>query len=100
MVKHIVMFKMKNFKSKGMFDEKVLLIKKELDKLPSKIEVIKSFEVGINEAESPRAYDMVLISEFKNYQDLETYRVHPDHVKVLELVKMNTENTKVVDYQS
>ena len=73
-------------------------IKAELDALPSKISEIKFYEVGINIAVSPVAYDIVLISEFENMKDLNTYREHPEHKRVLDIIAEAKNSSIVTDY--
>jgi hypothetical protein len=73
-------------------------IKADLDTLPSKIKEIKSYEVGVNINPNPLAYEIVLISEFDNFNDLNIYREHPEHVKVLELIGKYKDNSVFNDY--
>ena len=92
------MFKLKDFPAA--FERKMKLdnIKAELDTLPSKIAEIKSFDVGINVAVSPVAYDIVLVSEFDNMKDLMIYKEHPEHKKVVEIISKSKESSVVTDY--
>lgn len=99
MIKHIVVFKMKIFESDSELESSKSLIRIRLLELPELIKEIVNFEIGINESNSPRAYDIVLISEFKNYDDLKKYQVHPKHLSVVEIIKDKTESTIVVDYK-
>ena len=71
----------------------------ELRKLPSKIKEIKFYEVGKNVSKSPNAMDIVLVSEFTNLNDLEIYRKHPEHIKVLDLIRKVVEKSAVNDYE-
>lgn len=94
MVVHIVMFKFKN-------ENKALNLAKvqaKLEKLEELIDELKSIEVGINFTESDRAMDLSLYSTFENQEDLKTYAQHPEHLKVLELIREVTVESKVVDY--
>ena len=94
MVVHIVMFQFKE-------ENKVLNIAKvqdKLEKLESKIDVLKTMEVGINFNESQRAMDLSLYSTFETQEDLEAYAVHEEHLKVVEFIKEVTLESKVVDY--
>ncbi|MCX6052085.1 MAG: Dabb family protein [Campylobacterales bacterium] len=94
MVVHIVMFKFKD-------ENKALNIAKvqhKLMKLETQIPFLKSMEVGINFNESERAFDLSLYSTFEDRADLRAYAVHEEHLKVLELIKEVTTETKVVDY--
>jgi len=98
MIKHIVMFKLKdNFET----NEKISILKKlkmELEELPKNISEIKYFEVGLNFNESQRAYDFVLVSEFETKNDLEIYAKHKKHLEFIEFFKPFRENSIVVDY--
>ncbi|WP_345993823.1 Dabb family protein [Sulfurimonas sp. HSL-1716] len=95
MIVHIVMFK---FKDEDKYDN-ILTVKGMLEKLPSKIDVLKKMEVGIDFNHSERAYDMSLYSTFETKDDLALYATHPAHLEVLALIKEVVEKTKVVDYE-
>jgi hypothetical protein len=73
-------------------------IKAGLEALPSKIKEIKNYEVGVNINPNPAAYEIVLISEFENFNDLNIYREHPEHIKVLELIGKYKDNSVFNDY--
>lgn len=99
MIKHIVMFKVRET---GSVEEKMQLVdqlKNALEALPRKIEQIQTFEVGVNISESPGAYDLILVSTFQDMDELAVYRDHPEHQKVVELIKKETDNRVVVDYE-
>ncbi len=99
MIKHIVMFKVKP-ELATQKEEIKREIKNRLEALPSKISLIKSFEVGANIKESDRSFDLVLSSSFENLDTLKEYAVHPDHVEVVDYVRETCEKTVVVDYDS
>ena len=95
MIVHIVMFKFKD-------ENRVLNIAKvqaKLEKLEQKIDELKSMEVGVNFNESERAFDLSLYSTFENEEALKVYALHEEHLKVVELIKSVTLESKVVDYQ-
>jgi len=94
MIKHIVSFKLKEEAK-----DKATLIKEVLDNLPSKISQIKYYEVGINISESPAAFDIVLVSEFLNMDELHEYHIHPEHIKATDLIKLYRTTSMVVDYE-
>jgi len=95
MIVHIVFFKFKK-ENKSLNIQKV---KKQLEALVEKIEVLKSMQVGVNFTDSPRAFDMSLYSTFDDKEGLKTYATHKEHLKVLEFIKTVAEETKVVDYE-
>ena len=94
MIVHIVMFKFRE-ENKSLNIEKV---EEKLNALVEKIDVLLSMEVGVDFNGSERAFDLVLTSKFKTKEDLKSYAVHPEHLKVLELIKKVTLESKVVDY--
>jgi hypothetical protein len=76
----------------------LLHVKSMLEALPSKIESLKSMEVGIDMSRSERSFDLVLISTFENQEALNAYAVHPAHLEVVSVIKEVTNLSKVVDY--
>lgn len=94
MIVHIVMFKFQE-EDKA---QNLLKVEKELNSLVDKIDELKSIEVGIDFDKSARAFDLSLYSKFESKEDLKTYAVHPEHLKVVELIKSVTTESKVVDY--
>lgn len=98
MIKHIVQFKLKetdlNEKNKN-----AAFLKKELESLIPIIKEIKYFEIGINYAQLPQAFDLVLISEFENDETLNTYKIHPAHQKILGFINDLCSDKHVVNYE-
>ena len=95
MIKHIVMFKLKN-KNK----ENIEQIVGALKTLEGNIDVLRSAEVGINFAESERSYDIVLTTEFDDRNALNVYGTHPNHLPVVETVRSLCLGSVVVDYET
>lgn len=99
MIKHIVMWKLKEFAEGKDKVENANIIKASLEDLQDKINEIKFIEVGININNSAQAYDIVLYSHFENMEDLNIYQKHPLHVKVADFVGKVREERVVVDYE-
>lgn len=99
MIKHIVLFKLKDVAEGATKDQNAKRVKSELESLSVKIPQIRHLEVGINFIPSDTAYDVAIYSEFANERDLEAYLKHPEHVKVAEFVGKVRENRVVVDYK-
>ena len=74
-------------------------IKQGLESLKTKINEIKSLEVGINFNPSPAAFDVVLYSEFLTREDLLIYQDHPEHTKFKEMINSLRSDRTVVDYE-
>lgn len=64
MIKHIVMWKIRDELDGKPKSELCRDIKQQLEALPGKIPVIRSLEVGINAIPSDASDDLILISEF------------------------------------
>jgi hypothetical protein len=47
---------------------------------------------------SERSYDFALISGFADLKAMERYQTHPDHLRVVEVVKRITGAVLVVDF--
>ncbi len=98
MLKHIVMFKLKERAEGSDRPTNIKALQEKLEALPAQIKEIKFFEVGINSIETGVAYDMVLVSEFESKEALLSYQKHPEHVLVANFVGKVCESRVVVDY--
>jgi hypothetical protein len=72
----------------------------QLNELPGKIPEIVELEAGLDFSKSPASYEVGLLTKFRTKEDLETYRVHPDHQKVVRFVQATTSDRAVVDYEA
>ncbi|ADL51920.1 Dabb family protein [Clostridium cellulovorans] len=98
MIKHIVMWKLKDTYEGKNKQEIATKIKEDLESLKNVINKIKTIEVGINFNDSAQASDVVLYSEFENEDDLNTYQNHPEHIRVAGYVRNVNIERVVVDY--
>ena len=95
MLRHIVMIKLKDeYRNESTSNE----LRKMLEDLQVKIEELNCIEVGQNISTKPSAFDIVLTADFDNVDGLNIYRDHPEHVKVLNYLKIVMEKAQVVDY--
>lgn len=100
MFKHIVMWKLSEDAPDRPKKESAELIKAALEQLPPRISQIVSYEVGVNLQDGDRTFDVVLLSEFQDENDFEIYRSHPEHIKVVELIRELTQKARFVDFIS
>ena len=98
MIKHIVMFRLKESALGRSKNENLQELKILLESLQEKISVVKCLEVGINMGKSASASDIALYSEFDDMQALENYRIHPEHVKVVDYIDKVCSERRVADY--
>lgn len=99
MIQHIVLFKLNEFENEDLKAVVRNKIKQALLALKDKIEVLKFIQVGQNYELMSSSYDICLITHFETLSDLEIYRVHPEHLKVIELIKSNTSGRAVIDFE-
>ena len=95
MIKHIVLFKFKD-ENKDVFMKQA---KQELEDLVDKIEELKGMEIGINYLGDDKMPDLSLTSTFDNKEGLKVYATHPEHLKVVQLIKPMAIGRWVVDYE-
>ncbi len=100
MIKHIVLWKLKDFAEGADKIRNAQIVKAELEALKNKIPQITHLEVGINFIPSENAYDVSLYSAFEAEKDLELYQKHPEHVKVASLIAKLRESRVVIDYKA
>ena len=98
MLNHVVLFKLKDYPEN---EKRELLnqIKSALEGLKGKIEELKYIEVGLNHELEAKSFDICLISHFENADDLQAYQVHPEHVKVGELIRSAAASRAAVDFE-
>lgn len=98
MVKHIVLFKLKDEAPEAEKLEAMNSFKKAIEALPAKIAVIRKIEVGLN-MNPGETWSIALYSEFDSLDDVRFYATHPDHVAAGKLLAAVKENRACVDYE-
>jgi hypothetical protein len=81
MVRHIVMFKLKEFASPDEKQAKMSEIKNALESLADKIDILRFIQVDFN-INPLEAWDLILTTELDSLDDIRTYANHPEHVAV------------------
>ena len=99
MVKHVIVWKLKDEYSAEEKESIKKGIKEGLESLKGKIPGLVDIKVNINGLESSNA-DLMLDSTFENEDALNGYSVHPEHVKVAtEKVRPFTAVRSCFDYE-
>lgn len=99
MVKHIVIWKLKERAHGNTRIQNARMIKEKVEALSGKIPVITKIEVGVDFSGRENSGDIVLYSEFETKEHLDSYRIHPEHKAVLPFIKEAVSESTVVDYQ-
>jgi hypothetical protein len=79
MIRHIVMFKLKEFGSESEKAAAANEVLKRLDELPAAIDLIRRYKAGIDVRKLNWSYDIVLEMDFDTIADIDAYTVHPAH---------------------
>jgi len=93
MIKHIVMWKLKD-------KADAAEIKARLEALGGRIPGLLHIEVGIDFLASEQSADVVLVAELESRTALDAYQNHPEHQVVVPFVKAAAISRTVADYES
>ncbi len=99
MIKHIVMWKLKEHAEGANKEKNAQKIKSMLEGLKDQIKEIVKIEAGINFNPLKNAYDVALYSVFQNQNDFEIYRNHPEHLKIAEFIGKVCLDRCIADYE-
>jgi hypothetical protein len=98
MVKHIVLFKLKDNVELDVKQNVMRNFKQAIEALPAEIDFIRKVEVGLN-INCCETWDIALYSEFDSLDDVKRYAVHPSHVAAAKLLADVKESRSCVDYE-
>jgi hypothetical protein len=98
MIKHVVMWRLKDQAQGQNRAQNAQQIKARLESLNGKIPGLRKIEVGIDLSNSPESSDLVCYSEFDDQQALGTYLDHPLHKTVSTFLREAKIERRVVDY--
>ena len=99
MIKHVILWTLKNEYSEEEKAQIKLGIKQNLEGLLGKIPGLSEIKVNIDGLSSSNA-DLMLDSTFENVEALKNYAVHPEHVHVADTyVRPFTQTRLCLDYE-
>ena len=101
MIKHIVLWKLKDYAQGADKQRNALLLKEALEKLNGQIPGMIRLEVGINISNTGQEddSDVILYSEFETMEALQNYYPHPEHVKIKPFAQAIRSERRVIDYE-
>ncbi len=100
MVKHVVMWRLKDVAEGADRAANAARMKRELETLRGRIPGLLSLEVGVDVERSSAAFDVVLISAHESPAALAAYQVHPLHARVAEFIGKIRSERVVVDFET
>ena len=99
MIRHIVMFKLKEFATPADKQAKMQEIKTVLEALIDKIDVLRMIRVDFN-VNPAETWDVILTTELDTLEDVSIYANHPEHVVVAkEVIGPVKADRACVDYE-
>jgi hypothetical protein len=99
MIRHIVMFKLKEFADDSEKLTAANEVIKRLNELPLAIDVIRNYKAGIDLRKLSWSYDIALEMDFDNMADLDAYIIHPVHKDFIEFNKNYSQDKVCIDYE-
>lgn len=100
MVRHIVMWKLKEEGTDASKKKNAGKLKLILEGLKANIEELKAVEVGIQISDEEKdALDVVLTCDFETEVDLQMYTRNPHHQKAIKFIESVAEQRFFVDYK-
>ncbi|MEI6846476.1 MAG: Dabb family protein [Chlorobiaceae bacterium] len=99
MVKHIVIWQLKDAAHGNDRQTNAFLIKEKLEALQGRMQGMTALEVGIDFSRSAHSGDVVLYSEFIHRQALDDYQEHPEHLALKAFIGEVSSDRRVVDYE-
>jgi len=101
MVKHVVCWDLYDRAGGRDKSTNASLIKAELLALKDLIPEVQSIEVGLNdESANSHNYDVVLIAEFNDFEQLQHYSQHPEHKRFVDFISGLRRHRVAVDYDA
>lgn len=95
MITHIVMWRLKDDNKEA----NKLEMKRLLEGLRSKIDVLDSISVAFNDPMADQKnFEVILNTTFKSLEDLDIYAKHPEHLKVVDFIKSVVTERVAIDY--
>lgn len=95
MIRHICMFKLKEENKEANLKETLARVE-----MLRGIEQIQRFEVVVNDSEAPESnYEISLIFDFKNMDDLMIYQKDERHIAFGDFIKQVRESRACIDYR-
>ena len=99
MVKHVVMWRLKDQAHGNPKEANARLIKQKIEALRDQIPGIIRLEVGLDLSATDASADLCLYSEFSSRAALDAYQEHPAHKAVMPFIAEARSERRLVDYE-
>lgn len=99
MIKHIVMWRLKEFELGNERQVNAHLVREKLTALRGRIPGMTALEVGVDFSQSDSSCDIVLYSEFVDREALEAYQINPEHEAIKPFIGRVSMERRIADYE-
>ena len=99
MIKHIVMWKLKDFAEGSDRSANAIRMKQKLDACAKLSPGTLKFEVALAQPGLEATYDVILYSEFESKDALAEYAAHPTHKAIMPFISAVRDERQCMDYQ-
>ena len=99
MIRHIVLFKLREFESKAAKATATKKVISRLNELPAKIHHIRKYEAGTDIRKLEWSYDISITMDFDSMADLDAYTIHPAHQEFIAFNKDFSVAKVCIDYE-
>ncbi|MES2899373.1 MAG: Dabb family protein [Pseudomonadota bacterium] len=99
MIKHIVMWKLKDFAEGADRATNAVRMKEKLDACAKLSAGTLRFEVALAQPGLEATYDVVLYSEFTNKEALAEYAAHPSHKAIIPFIGAVRDERQCMDFE-
>ena len=99
MVKHIVLWRLKDNAHGNDLQTNAYLLKEKLEGLRGRIPGLLTIEVGIDFSSTDSSANLMLYSEFLDREALKSYQAHPEHQALIPFIGEATRERRLVDYE-
>ena len=99
MIKHIVMWKLKEFAEGADRATNAIKMKEKLDACATLSSGTLKFEVVLAQPGLEATYDIILYSEFTNREALAEYATHPTHKALIPFIGAVRDERQCMDYE-
>lgn len=100
MIKHIVLWRLKDSANGIDKAENARLIKEKLEGLNGRIPGMIRLEVGLDFSATDASADLALYSEFESRSALDAYQDHPEHKAIMPFIMEARSERRLVDYEA
>lgn len=100
MVKHLVMWRMRQQHGDWQVLENKRRLQQAIDAIRSGVDGVRALEIGFDKSLGSDSSDLALYSEFDTWEALQAYESHPLHDALREVIGPLRSERRVVDYET